>query len=153
MSSTTIVFAASVDAAISEMRTEFVNIVIDILAIRFGFDAEEAHRIIDSETKTKIKTRVQCPHCPKTYSHQGGLKQHMDKHHESGSQPKYQCSYCDKNHACSGNLTRHLLSCKKSPDYIKPSEGKFLCEECNRAFKTKGNLVSHCNNKNHICNE
>jgi hypothetical protein len=167
MSSITIAFD---DDIIGEICTESVSQAVDILATRFGFDAEEAHLIMRSEikctsvlkpniSKSKINThRVQCPNCSKTYAYKGGLKQHMDKHHpEPGSQPKYMCEYCDKSHACSSNLARHLLSCKNSPDYIKPSEGKFICEECagneiHRAFKTKGNLIGHCNKKHLVCN-
>lgn len=90
--------------------------------------------------------RVQCPECSNTYAGKGGLKQHMDKHHPVDIDKKYMCEFCDRNHACSENLKRHLMSCKKNPDKIKPSEGKFKCEECEvpHAFKQKINLINHC---------
>ena len=112
----------------------------------------DTDKIITGTDIKPIMNRVQCPRCDKTYAGKNGLKQHMDKHHaEPGSQPKNQCGYCNKIHACSSNLKRHMLSCKKSPYYIKPHEGKFVCGDCadnkiHCAFKQKCNLVSHCRN-------
>jgi hypothetical protein len=146
------------EASFKKMCADTMSQVVVALADKYGFDQEEANRFLASNDikipeeifKSLIKAcRVQCPHCSNTYAGKGGLKQHTDKFHtEPDSEPKYPCLYCYTNHACSSNLARHMLSCKNSPDYIKPSEGKFLCEECadkniHQAFKQKGNLKQH----------
>ena len=94
------------------------------------------------------QTRVQCPYCPKDYSTKGGLRQHLDKHHQEPDQtPKYRCQFCDRIHACNSNLQRHLPNCKSNPDRVLPSEGAFMCCICDYRCKQKGGMKSHVNKK------
>jgi hypothetical protein len=80
MSSITIAYPPSIDAGIREMCSENVNQAVDILSKHFGFDAEEAHRILGSEikfarkrgnaaapkaSKPKAKAKAKDPDAPK----------------------------------------------------------------------------------------
>ena len=54
--STTIMMPAQLDAAIREMCSDAMSQVVDALAAKYGFDAEEAHRFIEaSEVKLARK--------------------------------------------------------------------------------------------------
>ena len=82
--------------------------------------------------------RVQCSHCPKTYSRKDKLREHIKKQHpETISLPQYGCGICEKKFRYEMAFKQHQKSC--GIDKPRP----FKCNTCGKCFTRKATLEDH----------
>jgi KRAB domain-containing zinc finger protein len=76
-----------------------------------------------------------CPLCPKMYSREAVLKDHIRKSHEK-LKKTHQCIDCDKFFHTDGLLKNHTIS-------VHLGLTKSTCETCQKVFSTPNNLRRH----------
>lgn len=94
---------------------------------RESSEYDEHNRIVHAKMKPH-----HCPLCPKRFTQQGGLQQHMRMH--SGIRP-FACTFCPKAFTQKAGLDQHLRTHTK----VKP----FRCVICSKSFSQSVHLRQH----------
>ncbi|XP_057295001.1 zinc finger protein 543-like [Hydractinia symbiolongicarpus] len=90
--------------------------------------------LITHQTLHNQQDLHKCPKCPRFFSQQGNLEQHMRCH--GRKKPRdVACTVCGKVLKNPDNLKRHM--------YIHTDERPFACPECGKGFRAKSDLRVH----------
>ncbi|CAL8127455.1 unnamed protein product [Orchesella dallaii] len=118
-----------------------------------GLEPDITQKVMDSQAVIMVKNqlfgkRVQCPHCPRTFTDPVRKDIHVKKKHEGVTKP-FECQICQKRFGRQDHLRNHIKRHTRPPrdkssSRPKPiGEKNHTCEYCDQRFRNKSELAIH----------